>query len=92
MSRELYACAHAAEFPAQALLRLRPDLESEPVAVLEGSAPQETVCALNRKARLRGAVPGMTRLEADGIVGLKLLARSIEGETAARAVFLECVA
>ena len=36
MSRELYACVHAAEFPAQALLRLRPDLQSQPVAVLEG--------------------------------------------------------
>ena len=36
MSRTLYACAHAAEFPAQALLRLRPDLRSKPVAVLEG--------------------------------------------------------
>jgi protein ImuB len=92
MSRELYACAHAAEFPAQALLRLRPDLQSEPVAVLEGRAPQETVCALNQKARLRGAALGMTRLEAGSIAGLRLLARSMDGETAARAVFLECAA
>jgi len=92
MSSELYACAYAAEFPAQALLRLRPDLQSEPVAVLEGRAPQETVCALNRQARLRGAAPEMTRLEAEGIAGLKLLARSAGVEAAARAVFLECSA
>jgi len=92
MSRELYACAHAAEFPAQALLRLRPDLESEPVAVLEGRAPQETVCALNQKARLRGAALGGSRLEAEGIAGLKLLARSLAGEASARSVFLECAA
>ena len=65
MSSELYACVHAAEFPAQALLRLRPDLQREPVAVLEGRAPQETVCAVNQKARLRGAALGMTRLEAE---------------------------
>jgi protein ImuB len=90
MSRELYACAYAAEFPAQALLRLRPDLQSEPVAVLEGRAPQEAICALNRKARLRGAALDMTRLEAEGIAGLKLPVRSLECETAARAVFLEC--
>jgi len=92
MSRELYCCAYAAEFPAQALLRLRPDLQSQPVAVLEGRAPQEMVCAFNEQARRRGAVPGMTRLEAEGIDGLRLLARSEEGEAAARAVFLECAA
>jgi protein ImuB len=90
MSRKLYACAYAAEFPAQALLRLRTDLHAEPVAVLAGRTPQETVCALNHKARLRGVVPGMTRLEAESIAGLKLLARSIEGEASARQVFQEC--
>ena len=41
MSQGLYACVHAAEFPSQALLRLRPDLQSMPVAVLEGRAPLE---------------------------------------------------
>jgi hypothetical protein len=40
MSHELYACAYIAEFPAQALLRLRVNLQSEPVTVLEGRAPQ----------------------------------------------------
>ena len=88
----LYACVYAAEFPAQALLRLRPDQQREPVAVLDGRAPQETVCALNQKARLRGAALGMTRLEAEGIAGLKLLARSCPSEAAARSVFLECAA
>jgi protein ImuB len=92
MSRELYASVCAAEFPAQALLRLRPELQSEPVAVLEGRAPLEEVCSLNRSARLKGAVLGMTRLEAEGIAELRLLARSVEVEAAARAVLLECVA
>ncbi|HEY1767180.1 MAG TPA: DNA polymerase Y family protein [Terracidiphilus sp.] len=88
----LYACAHAAEFPAQALLRLRPDLRAKPVVVLEGRAPEEAVCALNQQARLRGAAPGMTRLEAESLPEVMLLSRSIEGEAAARAVFLECAA
>ncbi len=92
MRRELYACAYAAEFPAQALLRLRPDLAAQPVVVLEGQAPRQTVCALNQKARQRGAAHGMTRLDTESVAGLKLLARSAESETAARAVFLECVA
>lgn len=106
MSGSLYACAYAAEFPAQALLRLQPDLHptdkdlsvgtpgltTEPVAVLEGQAPEESVCALNGQARRRGAMLGMTRLEAESIGGLKLLARSPESEAAAQTVFLECAA
>jgi protein ImuB len=92
MSGELYACVHAAEFPAQALLRLRTDLQSQPVAVLYGPASQETIYSLNRHAMRRGAALGMTRLEAEGIGGLQLLPRSTEVETAARAVFLECAA
>ena len=92
MSSELYACVHAAEFPAQALLRLRTDMQAQPVAVLDGPALQETVCSLNRHASRRGAVLGMTKLEAEGISGLQLLPRSAEVETAAHAVFLECAA
>jgi protein ImuB len=88
----LYACVYAAEFPAQALLRLRPDLQSTPVAVLEGRAPMQTVCCLNRLARLKGAVSGMTRHEAESIAGLRLIARSAEGEATARTAFLECAA
>lgn len=92
MNRQLYACIHAAEFPAQAQLRLRPDLQSHPVAVLEGRPPQQTVCALNHAARLRGATLNITRLDAESIAGLKLLIRSLESEAAARAVILECAA
>ena len=92
MSRELFACARVAEFPAQALLRLRPELETEAVAVLDGSPPQESICALNHKARQLGAAPGMTRLEAEAIAGLKLLTRSLDSEAVARQVFLECAA
>jgi protein ImuB len=92
MSRTLYACAHAAEFPAQALLRLRPDLAAKPAVVLEGQPPKETVCALNRQACLRGAVPGMTKLEVEELGGFVLLPRSAASEAAARAVFLECAA
>ena len=35
---ELYACLYAKEFPAQALLRLRPELHSKPCVVMEGEA------------------------------------------------------
>ena len=79
MSQGLYACAWAAEFPAQALLRLRTDWQTEAVVVLDGRAPQEWVCSLNRLARGMGAVMGMTRLEAESICGLAV-AEAIGGE------------
>jgi len=88
----LYAAVYAAEFPAQALLRLRLDLHSRPVVVLEGEAPLESVCAMNTHARRRGASLRMTRLEAEGLNGLCILSRSPANESAARAVFLECAA
>jgi protein ImuB len=62
---ELYACLFAKEFPAQALLRLRPDLHSKPCVVLEGEAPTQHVCSLNTKARLLGMERGMIRVEVD---------------------------
>ena len=92
MKEELFACVHASEFPAQALLRLRPDLKGKPVVVLQGEATKEAVCSMNQHARRRGASPGMTRLDAEGLTGLVLLPRSPHGEEAARAVLLECVA
>ena len=92
MSRGLYLCAHAAEFPAQALLRLRTDWQTAAVVVLDGRAPEEWVCSLNRLAERSGAAVGMTRLEAEAMPGLRLLKRSAESEAAARAVMLECVA
>jgi protein ImuB len=85
----LYAAVHVAEFPAQAVLRLRPDLQSAPVVVLDGSPPQERVCALNTHARKRGVVPGMTRLEIEELGNIPILTRSTQTEIAARTVLLE---
>jgi protein ImuB len=92
MKHALYACVHAAEFPAQTLLRLHPELRSAPIAILEGQPPHQIVCSINRAARLAGAVCGMTKLEAESIPALRLTARSLEGEAAARAILLECAA
>ena len=92
MSRELYACLHAPQFPLQSLLRLRPEQRGDAVAVLDGRPPLETVCSINRAARLKGAALDMTRVEAEAIPGLRLLSRSPECESAAREVLLECAA
>lgn len=92
MSRDVYACIHAAEFPAQALLRLQPQLRTLPVAVLDGRAPLEVVCSMNARARRLGAALPMTRVEAEAIQDLRILHRSMESEAAARAVLLERMA
>lgn len=90
-STTVYACVHAAEFPAQALLRLRTDLQSQPIVVIEGRPPHEFVCAMNRHALAKGISIGMTRLDVEGIGGIRMLARSPETEAAARDALLECV-
>ena len=48
---ELYACIYVRELPAQALLRLRPELTEKPCVVLEGEAPGHTVCSLEHAVR-----------------------------------------
>lgn len=90
-SRTLYAAVYAADFPAQAILRLRPDIKSQPIAILEGIAPQQSVCSFNLPAKKLGVVRGMTRLEVEDLTGIHILSRSLSTELAARMVFLESV-
>src|SRR5277367_5800592 len=85
-----YACLDAIEFPLQALLRLRPELQSKPVAVFDGEPPFEQVCSLNDPALTLGIVPGMTKLEMEMFPAAVVLQRSRTEEAAARAALLEC--
>jgi protein ImuB len=87
---ELYACVHVREFPAQAMLRLRPELRGRAVAILEGEPPLQTVCSCNAKARALGVGYGLTRVELDSFPAMAALLRSRAEEAAARAVLLEC--
>ena len=87
---ELYACLYAKEFPAQALLRLRPELRSKPCVVMKGEPPLQQVCSLNTKARLLGMTHGMTRVEVDTFPAPVLLSRSHKEEMTVRAILLEC--
>src|ERR1017187_10482620 len=101
--QELYACLYAQEFPAQALLRLRPELRQKAVAVIhpsnqrlpgtpgmEGEPPLQTVCALNAQARRLGIARGMTRVEVETFASVTVLPRSTAEEAATRAALLEC--
>jgi protein ImuB len=87
---ELYGCLCAKEFPAQALLRLRPELRDRPCGAMEGDPPLEQVCSLNTRARLLGMEHGMTRVEVDTFPGAVTLSRSHAAEAATRAILLEC--
>jgi len=87
---EIYACIHATEFPAQALLRLRPELHERPCVVIEGEPPVQQVCSLNRRARAVGLVHGMTQVEVDTFSGVTVLRRSHSEEAATKAALLEC--
>ncbi len=87
---ELYACLYAKEFPAQAVLRLRPELLEHPVVIVQGQPPLETVYSFNAKARYLGIVRGMTRVELDTFSSLIVLPRSRAEEVSTHAVMLEC--
>lgn len=87
---ELYACLYAKEFPAQALLRLRPDLHKKSFAVLEGEPPILQVCSLNANARALGVAQGMTKVEVDTFSAVTVLPRSRKEEETAKSALLEC--
>jgi protein ImuB len=87
---ERYACVDVKEFPLQALLRLRQELQNKPIAVLNGEPPFEQVCSLNDAARALGIALGMTRLEMEMFPTALALLRSRAEEAAARAALLEC--
>lgn len=86
----VYLCIWAREFPAQAMLRLRPELRDQACAILDGEPPLQTVSAMNARARSLGVAHGMTRVELETIPSIVVLRRSIIEEEAARMALLEC--
>lgn len=89
-SAELYACLYAKDFPAQALLRLRPELRKKPCVVMEGDPPLQRVCSLNSRARALGISFGMTRVEIETFPSVSVLKRFGSEEKAASTALLEC--
>ena len=72
----LYVCAYVPEFPAQALLRLRPALSHSAVAVIAGDPPLEQVCSANARALRLGVAQGMTRAELETFSDLTVIRRA----------------
>ena len=90
MTRPLYACLYVREFPAQAMLRLRPNLKNTPVVILDGTPPRQTVCSRNARAAALGIDSGLTRAELDVFPGVTHLFRTLSEESSARAALLQC--
>jgi protein ImuB len=85
-----YASLYAQEFPAQAMLRLRPEFRDKPCVVMKGEPPLQLVSSLNRKARKIGLAHGMTQVEVDTFSGVTALRRSPSEEAAAKEMLVEC--
>ena len=86
---ELYACVYAKEFPAQAMLRLRPEFRQTPCIVMEGEPPLQFVCSRNTTADRLGVAHGMTKVEIDTFPSVTVLSRSRTEEETAKAVLLD---
>ncbi|MGA8163208.1 MAG: DNA polymerase Y family protein [Acidobacteriaceae bacterium] len=86
---ELYACVYVREFPAQAMVRMRPELRERPVAVLGGEAPRQWVCSKNARAHAMGVEAGMTRAEMEVFPTVALLPRARAEEASACAALLQ---
>ena len=88
MAHPLFVCVYITDIAAQALLRVRPALRSQPMAVLEGSPPLEVVSAANHIAQKLGVERGMRKSELGSFPHLTALRRSeAEERTARSAVF-----
>ena len=88
----VYLALHVPEFAAQALLRMRPDLRGNPVAVVKGIAPLQQVCSANTAARAMGIENGITRAQLDAFDGLTVLPVSTAEEACAHTALLEVAA
>lgn len=86
-----FVCVLIPNFAAQTLVRLRPELRDQAVAVLEGDRPLEHVCSLNQAALHLGVEAGISRAEAE-VFPVQLLHRSSKEELSAKSALLSCLA
>jgi len=85
-----FACIYVPNFPVAAALRAEPELQSHPVAMVEGKPPLEIILTVNEKASRIGIAPGMTKSQAELCAGLALRPRSPLQESATHAALLDC--
>jgi protein ImuB len=74
----------------QAVVRLEPELQGKPIAILAGAPPLTKVFAVNRDARNLGVETGMTKVQAEAFQGIVWRWRSLSQEGTAYAALLDC--
>jgi protein ImuB len=89
-SINMFACIFIPDFPAQALIRVEPELRARPIVVLTGRPPLEKVVALNELARQAGVEIAATRPQLEAWENLVLRSRSNSQETLTHAAVLDC--
>ena len=85
----MYLCIYVADFPAGAMLRLRPVLAGQRVAVLAGEPPLQTVCSVSAPARDAGVRHGMSKAELESFPSLTSLRRSVVEEQSAKDAMMD---
>lgn len=85
-----FACLFVPDFPAQAVVRLEPELRGKPVAILAGAPPLTKAFAVNREARELGVETGMTKAQTEAFQGIAWRWRSPSQESTAYAALLDC--
>jgi protein ImuB len=96
----MFAAIFIPDFPAEAIVRVEPELRERAVAVVEGIPPLLHIVACNQRAREAGVAAGMAPLEAEGHLAghvsaggwgaLQIRRRSPVQEMAAHAALLDC--
>jgi protein ImuB len=85
-----FASLFVPDFPVQAVVRLEPELQGTPVAILAGAAPLTKVFAVNQAARDLGVETGMTKVQAEAFQCIAWRWRSSSQEATGYAALLDC--
>jgi len=85
----LFVTIFVPKFSLQALFIKRPELQSEPIALVDGTPPMLKVIAANERACKLGVEIGLMKAQAEA-VGVHIIQRSVELEDAAHVLLLAC--
>src|SRR5262245_36792394 len=85
----LLACLHIPDFPVQSIVRTEENGDEQAIAILDGSPSLLTVLAVDKKARLAGVLPGMTKAQCE-LFPVKPYRRNPIKEESAHQALLDC--
>jgi protein ImuB len=77
------------DFLLQAVTRSEPELQNQPLVLLDGPLPTFRVVAVSETAQRLGVIPGLTKAAAAEFKGVQIRLRSREQEAAAHAALLD---